>query len=236
MRIITILLASCFCLSTSAQLVLNGSFEQNYYNDYDQCVIDDTRAKFIGLKQVRELMVKAFRDKGFYKWSGIRYFLFEYDLYLAEQSKTSRKKLIWEDYNIDDYSTVEHIYPQNSKSKCWTENFKQFSSKERKIIKNSLGNLLPLSRRKNSSFQNKCFLDKVSNTKNTKGFKYGCYAENEITHNEKWASNEILDRGLKLLEFMESRWSVRLGNDSERIKLLGLQFLKKTPANKVYKQ
>lgn len=197
--------------------------------------IDDARTKFIGLKQVRELMIKAFRDNGFYKWSGIRYFLFEYDLYLAEQSKTNRKKLIWEDYNIDDYSTVEHIYPQNSRSKCWTENFKQFSSKERKIIKNSLGNLLPLSRRKNSSFQNKCFLDKVSNTKNTIGFKYGCYAENEITDNEKWTSNEILERGLKLLDFMEYRWGVKLGNDSERIKLLGLQFLKKTPSNKINK-
>jgi hypothetical protein len=46
MRIITILLASCFCLSTSAQLVLNGSFEQNYYNDYGQCVISVNEFEF----------------------------------------------------------------------------------------------------------------------------------------------------------------------------------------------
>lgn len=198
--------------------------------------IEDAIAKFINLKQAKELMIKEFKEKGFYKWSGIKYFLYEYDLHLAEQSKTSRKKLLWEEYNNDDYSTIEHIYPQNSRAKCWTENFKEFSSKERKILKNSLGNLLPLSRNKNSSFQNKCFLDKVSNDKNTIGFKYGCYAENEITGYNEWTSQEILDRGLHLLDFLEERWEIKLGNDNDKIRILGLQFMKKTPANKVYKK
>ncbi|WP_370409046.1 DUF262 domain-containing protein [Tenacibaculum dicentrarchi] len=198
--------------------------------------IEDARTKFIGMKEAKELMIKEFKDKGFYKWSGMRYFLFEYDLNLAEESKTNRKKLLWEEFNNEDYSTVEHIYPQNSRSKCWTENFKQFSSKERKTIKNSLGNLLPLSRNKNSSFQNKCFIDKISNSKNTIGFKYGCYAENEITDFKEWTSKEILERGMHLLDFMEDRWKIKLGNENDKIRLLGLQFLKKTPANKVYKK
>ncbi|MFH1852600.1 MAG: HNH endonuclease family protein, partial [Candidatus Neomarinimicrobiota bacterium] len=170
---------------------------------------------------------KEFRNNGFYKWQGIRYFLFEYDLYLQENSKTSRKKLIWQEFSNTDYETVEHIYPRSSRAYCWTSSFQKYTTKERGILKDSLGNLLPLSRAKNSSFSNKCFKDKISNDKNSIGYRFGCYAENEITKFNEWTAVQILERGLQLLNFLEERWEVKLGNDKEKLSFLNLDFVLK---------
>jgi hypothetical protein len=103
---------------------------------------------------------------------------------------------------------------------------------------------MPISQPKNSSFQNKCFIDKVSNKENTVGFRYGCYSENEITEFKEWTAIEILERGIKLLDFMEKRWNIKIGNVSEKIDFLNLKFVldrekikveKLTTANIVYK-
>lgn len=184
-------------------------------------------AKPIQQKERREYVYKNFGENGFYRWNGIRYFLYEYDLYLQEQSKTHRSKLDWETFNSRDYKSVEHIYPQNGRKACWVDKFNQLSTKERKQVKNSLGNLLPLSQPKNSSFQNKCFIEKVGNNTNTIGFKYGCYAEIEVANNSNWGYNEIRNRGLSLLSFMEERWNIQLGNDQEKLKMLGLSSIEK---------
>lgn len=202
--------------------------------------INEASTKFISMKESKELLLKEFKDRGFYDWGGIRYLLYEYDLSLAEQSRTARRKLIWDEFCNSDYETVEHIYPQRGRAKCWTETYAAYSTKERRSLKNSLGNLLPLSRKKNSSFQNKCFIDKVSNNDNTVGYRYGCYAENEITKFDKWTSTEILNRGLSLVDFLEKRWELKIGSEQDKLKFLGLEFLKKekrkTTANKTYKQ
>jgi hypothetical protein len=71
-------------------------------------------------------------------------------------------------------------------------------------------------------------LDKVSRVdKATIGYKYGSYSENEISSNTKWAPYEILIRGIKLIAFMEERWSVKIGNEANKIKFLGLDFVLK---------
>lgn len=169
-----------------------------------------------------------FNKKGFYGWDEIKYFLFEYDLSLAEASKTERKKLVWESFNSDDYRSVEHIYPKNSKAQCWTKKFSKYSTKQRNLLKNSLGNLLPLSIPKNSSLGNKCFQDKISSNENSVGYRYGCYSENELTEYDEWTANTILERGMKLLNFMESRWNFKIGNEKEKKKFLKLSFVKST--------
>lgn len=189
--------------------------------------LKDAGSKFLQIKESKDYLIQEFNENGFYKWDGIKYFLFEYDLHLAENSKTDREKLIWSEFSRRDYETTEHIYPQKARSKCWTEPFKKFTPKERKKLKNSLGNLLPLSRRKNSSFQNKCFKDKVASKDSTVGFRYGGYSENEVTEYNDWTEKEILSRGLKLIEFMENRWELKIGNETDKIKFLGLEFLKK---------
>ncbi|MBD2232766.1 DUF262 domain-containing protein [Phormidium tenue] len=187
--------------------------------------LEEVYGKFSSSKALKFGLSTKIKDNGFYKWPGIKYFLFEYDLDLQSRSKTNRKKLNWQDFADFDYKTIEHIYPQNPRKECWTSLFEKYSSKERSLLRHSLGNLLPLSSPKNSSFSNKCFSEKISNDKNTTGYRYGSYSENEITKYKDWTSKEILERGIRLLDFMEKRWNFSLGTEQEKIEFLNLGFV-----------
>ena len=177
-------------------------------------------------------LVDNFKTDGFYSWVGIRYFLFEYEISIRNKSKAKTNKIDWIEYRNeeDDFITIEHIYPQTPKSECWKTKFNTYSLKERKILNNSLGNLLPLSKPKNSSLQNKCFLDKIDNGDNYVGFKYGSYSENEISSLPEWTPESILERGIRLLKFMEKRWDLNFVSDEKRKEILNLTFLKTTTA------
>ncbi|MBD2243392.1 DUF262 domain-containing HNH endonuclease family protein [Nostoc sp. FACHB-888] len=106
-------------------------------------------------------------------------------------------------------------------------NFQNYTPKEKNILKNSLGNLLPLSSAKNSSFSNKSFLAKKGNEINTIGYRYGSFSENEVANYEHWTAKEILKRGIDLLNFMEERWQFSIGNEQEKIEFLGIGFVLK---------
>jgi hypothetical protein len=182
----------------------------------------------ISSKDFHNDLSKKFAYEGFYEWSGIRYFLFEYEIHLKENSKTKRQKIDWQQYanEQEDYVTIEHIYPQTPKEDCWKNLFNTYGIKERRILNNSLGNLLPLSKPKNSSLQNKCFLDKIDNDENQIGYRYGSYSENEVSKLSDWTPKDILERGIKLLEFAENRWNMPLGDRKTKAKILNLEFLK----------
>lgn len=190
--------------------------------------LDEATNKLTGNEGFIDNLIKQFKS-GFYKWEGMRYFLYEYNRSLQIKSKASDVKIDWRSLNtrFNDFKTVEHIYPQKSKKRCWQTNFgKKFSTYEKRRLKNSLGNLLPLSQPKNSSLGNKCFADKKINTEDSIGYSYGCYCENEIAQYDDWTPEDILERGLKLLKFMESRWRIKIGSDDDKIKILALEFLK----------
>lgn len=178
-------------------------------------------------------LVDNFKSDGFYRWGGIRYFLYEYELSIKGKSKTKKNKIDWYEYRNekDDFISIEHIYPQTPRTECWTKNFNSYTLRERKILNNSLGNLLPLSKPKNSSLQNKCFIDKVDNGENYVGYKYGSYSENEISGLQEWTPQDILDRGMKLLKFMEERWELNFVSDEKRKEILNLTFVKTTAPN-----
>jgi len=170
----------------------------------------------------------AFRisRRGFYDWPGIKYLLFEYDSHLKSKSKQSTQKIDWMEYLVErgDYVTVEHIFPQKAKATYWKNNFGEFTSRQREKLCDSLGNLLPLSVPKNSSLQNKPFSEKVDNGDGV-GFKYGCYAEIEVSGLKDWNPEQILARGVKLLEFVESRWGIKIGDQTSKAKFLNLDFM-----------
>ncbi|NOG31558.1 DUF262 domain-containing protein [Halomonas sp. TBZ9] len=178
-------------------------------------------------KEIWKIIQAEFIRSGYYGWRGIRYFLYEYDLNLKSQSKTQREKIDWDVYidTPEDYHTVEHIYPQRARRECWTKLYAAYTNKERSVLRHSLGNLVPLSRPKNSSFSNKCFQDKVGDISTKVGFRYGSYAENEIATYEKWGAVEILQRGVSLLDFMDDRWSLKIGDRGKKVKMLGLEFV-----------
>lgn len=167
---------------------------------------------------------------GYYGWRSIKYFLYEYELFLQGKVKSSREKLNWQEFSnenyFEDYNTIEHIYPQRARDKYWVERFSGYSSNQKRVLRNSLGNLLPLSRPRNSSLGNKSFPEKLGNEKSKTGYKYGSYSENEVAMLSDWNANQILERGIRLLDFLEQRWKLTIGDRDQKIRALGLEFMK----------
>lgn len=178
-------------------------------------------------KNVISMVTEYSRRTGFYQWRGIKYFLYEYEMHLKSKTKTKRNKIDWNTFIEDDsdHITIEHIYPQKAMRKCWTDKFNKYNSKERTILRHSLGNLVPLSRPKNSSLQNKCFKDKLGDETNKVGFRYGSLSEIEISCKEDWTPLDILNRGVLLLDFMEERWGFEIGDEKDKVKFLSLEFV-----------
>lgn len=167
--------------------------------------------------------------QGYYSWRSIKYFLFEYEHHLMTGSKTSRVKIDWDAFcgeNFQsDYDTIEHIYPQKARDSYWTDKFGKFSPTQKRLIRNSLGNLLALSRPKNASLSNKAFLEKKGKPGGSVGYLYGSYSENAVATLADWGPQEVLNRGIKMLEFMEFRWNFQIGDIKQKARALGLEFL-----------
>ena len=90
----------------------------------------------------------------------------------------------------------------------------------------SIGNLLLLSLSINSSLQNDSFALKkrpkvnVEGKKLRNGYADGSHSEIEVSTQKAWGPDQIRERGLRLLQFMENRWDFRFKNDAEREELL----------------
>ncbi|MCL1088965.1 DUF262 domain-containing HNH endonuclease family protein [Shewanella profunda] len=163
---------------------------------------------------------------GFFKWDGLRYFLYEYDQWLTIRGKQFSHKLGWTDLKAtkNDSITIEHIFPQTPDNAYWLQRFEHLDKDQTILLANSLGNLVPLSRSKNSSLKNDGFDDKKNNG-NGVGYYNGSASENEIAQYNEWMPEAVLERGLSLLNFMEHRWQISLGDEAFKIKLLHLDFL-----------
>ncbi|MGI3172043.1 GmrSD restriction endonuclease domain-containing protein [Aeromonas veronii] len=182
----------------------------------------------VNSKTLTQSMTKKFNMHGFYHWEGIRYFLYEYEEELRGKSKTKRVKLNWQYFKDEDefdYISVEHIYPQTARRQCWSTKYNHYNQKQRAQLKNSLGNLVPLSKPKNSSLSNKCFEEKKSRENDTVGFAFGCYSENEVALKENWTAIEILERGIKMANFFQKRWGIKFDDNNQLLKFLGIDFV-----------
>lgn len=174
--------------------------------------------------------IRLIGKSGYYNWRAIRYFMYEYEQQLRVKSKTSRQLLDWREdderevYDVD-HKTIEHIYPQRASHGYWKDRFNTLKIQERNVLKNSLGNLLPVSHSKNASLSNGSFPEKLGDASRQVGYRYGCLSEIQVSMEPEWTPTSILRRGLYLLDFMEKRWSIRLGNAEEKIDMLGLRFL-----------
>lgn len=187
----------------------NGNYKYSYFKDY---------------------VYRKFKSggSGFYGWNGLRYFLFEYEEELMKQR--NQPKISWNYFikSSKDKVSIEHIYPQTATADCWETMFVDVNQSMKKYYNGSLGNLLPLSSSINSSLQNDCFNDKKKTKKDQNGnvvrsgYANGSYSEQEVSSETNWGPNEIQERGLKLLSFMESRWKINLGNNDQKKDLLHL--------------
>jgi uncharacterized protein with ParB-like and HNH nuclease domain len=196
----------------------------------EQRTENDTKEYDITLFQneLNEILQNVKDKRGYYAWNGIYYFLYEYELFL----QGDEEQIITYDKFIK-RNSVEHIYPQNTTEDCWLIPFEKYSNEQRIKLKNSLGNLLLLSVPKNSHLQNKCFDFKKRHQSNGnndefKGYFNGSHSEIAVNSYNEWTAKEILERGIKMLDFLEKRWEVRIGNFEQKKKLLFLDFLQIT--------
>lgn len=190
---------------------------------------------------------------GFYGWSGLHYFLFEYDQQLRKlhHTSTNASKLSWEDFNAKD--TIEHIYPQSAAKSfaqfCdgkesrdkkasyeqlqndW-DAFRGYSTDQRKRLCNSLGNLLAISHSDNASLSNDPFSEKVDQSSKgegykSRGYKYDSMSAQMVAKNTEWTPEKIKERGLLMLKSLFKILGEpqnRL-DEKESLKLLGLEFM-----------
>ena len=166
--------------------------------------------------------------EGFYDWDGLRYFQYEYEQHLKRNAKQSTDKLSWHEWNDShhkDFVTIEHVFPQTPTDPYWISHFGMLNKEQQHLLTHSLGNLVPLSRAKNSKLLNHAFDLKV-NDGNGCGYFNGSYSEIEISQPPVvWDPDQIKQRGLNLLNFLEKRWNIQLGDDSIKLKLLHVDFL-----------
>lgn len=175
------------------------------------------------------ILFKKFEEgTGYYGWSGLRHFLYEYEQHLRSGSR--QQKVDWEDLlrSGSDRISIEHIYPQTPGAD-WEAAFVGLSQKEKTRYAGSLGNLLLLSMSINASLQNDAFYDKkqprydVSGGKIRNGYSDGSHSEIKVAESDDWGPEQIRERGQCLLMFMEERWGFAL-RDDDREKLLFLTY------------
>lgn len=155
------------------------------------------------VEQFKNLYTYKRGNIGFYRWSGIKYFLFKYEEELKKQKKCRKDYILWKDY--DEFS-VEHIYPQTPENN-WNDLNKEIKDKVKKIsgnekqkrVANSLGNLTLLKFSENASASNgnwesKC---KIYTSNENKS-----YDLTDIVSKENWNINTIKTRGETMLQFL----------------------------------
>ena len=146
-------------------------------------------------------------------------------------SDSRQKKVDWSDLlkTSKDKISIEHIYPQ-TETVDWSLAFESIELENRKYYNATLGNMLLLSASINSSLQNDIFEDKkkakynASGQKIRNGYSDGSHSEIEVSLQDSWGPEEIRERGIRLLQFMEKRWDFKFKNDEEREELLFLEF------------
>ena len=199
-----------------------------------EAIIEYTEMKFeANISEATETfaskMAGYFKNyNGFYDWYDLKYFLFEYEMTLSEKTNIVRMN-DWSNFtkNEKDRISIEHIFPQTPSKWYWRNQFRGYTEQEYHYLANSLGNLLPLSQSVNSSLQNDEFSSKKGSTeKRERGYSNGSHAEQEVAKCADWNPHMILERGLKLLQYMEDRWGVRFKDEDMKYSILGLSFMK----------
>ena len=146
---------------------------------------------------------------GYADWRWLRYFLYEYEVTLNNNKDVDH---IWKAYK-----TIDHVLPVSLPADYINTHFKQYTLEQVGYLTKSLGNLVLTASKRITSYQT--FEEKKH------GYEMGSNSEREITSHDVWDSQLILKRGLMLLTFMEQRWSISLGNEDQKKRLLFLDFL-----------
>lgn len=168
------------------------------------------------------------KREGFYSWSGLRYFLYEWERELQQQDIDKAEKISWDTFenNQKGKKSIEHIYPQTPTDSYWTS---RFDTEDKKALTHSLGNLLLLSVAKNSVEQNDSFDVKKETQRNDRGeithhgYETGSHSEILVSKENDWTPERIIERGKNLLDFMIRHWDINhTFTEEETNKLLNI--------------
>jgi len=140
--------------------------------------------------------------KNWYEFSGLKYFLYEYEEHLA---KGRAVQLPWEQVQKKDKKeTIEHILPQDASNEYWKKRWEPQQQIQKYL--HDIGNLtLTLD---NSSYGNKSFLDKKGKP-GTKGYwNSNMFQERMLARWEDWTEKELLERRMEIVDWALDRWKV----------------------------
>lgn len=215
------------------ELAINDIVKRlNQRMDYCFYSYEDNPETYFDYSYFQKFIEKKFKNGGgFYNWNGLRFFLYEYEMEKVRQRGS--QKIDWKLFvkGEKDKVSIEHIYPQTPDKKCWIDVFKGYKKSERNVFQGTLGNLLPLSQSINSSLQNDCFVDKKKPKYNERkekirqGYSDGSHSEIEVSNYQEWGPDAILERGIDLLKFIESRWNLKFEDEESMAELLFLDFM-----------
>ena len=137
-----------------------------------------------------------------YSWSGIKYFLYEYEYHLAGRHPS---KLTWESLKSRSLSdSIEHILPQTPTDPYWLQ---RFSKQEHQRWVNDFSNLTLTY--DNSSLSNKSFPEKKGAPGIEKTYANSpLFIERNIATYDDWTIQSLKDRREKLKSWALERWKI----------------------------
>ena len=142
-----------------------------------------------------------------YGWSGLKYFLYEYEEHLASDSHGS-PKVTWDDIK-DKRDTIEHVLPQSIEGVGYWQNL--FDAVTHEEYVHDIGNLTLT--KGNPELGNKKFAKK----KMDDGYCYEkslLLEERELLKWDDWTAKAIDNRRAQLLAWARERWHVDFGDVS----------------------
>lgn len=148
---------------------------------------------------------------GYADWKYLKYLLYEYELSLYKSGLNENTLFPYNGLS------VQNVMPFDPVKVCWKNDFSSYSKREKKYLSGSLGNFI-LVNHKSIDSTSICF-DDMKDLLNQ-----GLLNEKEASDYEVWDYDTILDRGLKILSFIEERWEISLGNEVHKKELLFLDF------------
>jgi hypothetical protein len=143
-------------------------------------------------------------EDNWYEWTGLRYFLYEYESHLC-QTQNKDARISWRELEKLKHS-IEHVLPQNPTSDYWR---RRWSESKRKKYINDIGNLCLT--RDNSSYSNKSFPEKKGDPSSAEP----CYAKGNFLMERDlaaayadWTEETLLQRREEMIAWATERWSL----------------------------
>ena len=166
---------------------------------------------------------------GFYRWTGLKFFLFKFEEYVhLKGNKTDFEKLKW---CLFDETSVEHVMPRHWWDH-WAKTMESYISVvnptddtielARKVLINTLGNLTVLKDSKNSSLGNSPWDIKRP------VYASGCYSEIAISKYTVWDYNTVLARGKEMLDFLGIMLGISFSQTKDNDDYANVLFFSKT--------